>query len=179
MTQFKQEFVDEKNINIRNYWETPDWIVDALSDVFCFTLDAAANYDNAKFLRYINEERDGLKQSWEEEVVFCNPPHSNGAYGAWIDKAQIEFLNSGVTSVLVLPYNWETKGFSGVREDASYLIMPHKRIKYDAPEGIDGSSPTFYSCIAIFTFEKLSDKQIDILFKIGHVIDLEAGMLTR
>jgi phage N-6-adenine-methyltransferase len=179
MTQFKQEFVDEKNVNIRNYWETPRWIVNELEKVFAFTVDAAANKGNRKFPRYFDEADNGLEQSWEGEVVFCNPPHSKGAYGAWVDKAQIEFLNSGVTSVLVLPYNWETKGFSGVREAASYLVMPHKRIKYDAPAGIDGSSPTFYSCIVVFSFETLSDKQIDILFNIGHVIDLGAGMLTR
>ena len=180
MTQFKQVFIDEeKNSEIRNYWETPQWIVDQLNKVFSFTVDAAANSSNNKFERYFDENADGLKQPWDGEVVFCNPPHSKGAYGAWVDKAQLEFLNSAVTSVLVLPHNWETRGFSGVRDDAAYLILPHKRIKYDPPLDVDGSGPTFYSCIAIFTWYTLSDVQIDSLLKIGHVIDLKSGMLTR
>ena len=189
MTQFKSSYIIHgvdfssglSNINekIRNEWETPDWLFDILHDVFHFTVDAAANIDNYKFSKFFDVEQDGLKQPWDSEIVFCNPPHSKGAYGAWVDKAELEFLNSGITSVLVLPFNWETGGFGGIRDTANYLVLPYKRIKYDPPDGLEGKSPTFYSCIAIFTWFRLSQEDIDKLSKIGNVLDLDNGLLTR
>ena len=198
MTQFKSSYVNEHgedNKLIRNHWGTPQWIFDKLNEVFDFSLDAAANDDNFKCRPYFTQKDNGLKQSWEGEVVFCNPPHSGGVYGKWIDKAYLEYLNHGTTSVLVLPFNWETDGgrgpedgknkqkkghgFREVRDGAQYLILPHDRIRYDPPPGIDGDAATFYSCIAVFTWEELTNKQIDILYEIGHVLDLEVGLLTR
>jgi phage N-6-adenine-methyltransferase len=182
MTQFKQQYYTteyaERNRKLRNYWRTPDYIFNPLHEVFHFTIDAAANKDNAKLDRFFSESDNGLEQSWDGEIVFCNPPHSHGAYGEWVDKAETEFLNSGTTSVLILPFNWETKGFKPARKTARYLILPHKRIKYDKPtDEFDNISPTFYSGIAVFTWFTLHEKDLDTLSSIGMVIDLEIGMI--
>jgi len=47
-------------------------------------LDVAASASNAKCKRFFDEQIDGLKQSWDNEVVWCNPPYKNVAQ--WIKK---------------------------------------------------------------------------------------------
>lgn len=56
-------------------WETPQWLFDHLNKKFHFTLDACANKENHKCEKYFDEKIDGLKQNWENEVVWCNPPY--------------------------------------------------------------------------------------------------------
>jgi len=57
-----------------------------------FTLDAAANADNAKAPLYFDIETNGLAQSWAGHRVWCNPPFSN--LGGWVRKALAE-VNGG------------------------------------------------------------------------------------
>lgn len=183
MTQFKNHYIshehDEQNKNIRNYWETPDWLFDTLDDVFNFTIDAAANEDNRKLVRYWGEDDDALSQSWEEEVVFCNPPTSDGEYGTWLDYAENQYLNHGATAAMVVPFKWETRGFDAVRNSARYILLPQRRIKFDPPDGVSGKSPTFYSCIAVFTWFEFSENELDILEKHFTMLDLTRGIIRR
>ena len=67
---------------------------------FHFTLDVAANADNAKCERYFTKEDDGLIQPWAGEVVWCNPPYSE--LRAWVAKASAE---TSATVVMLLPAN--------------------------------------------------------------------------
>jgi len=55
-------------------WATPQGFFDALNTEFQFTLDPCANEGNAKCEKFFTEEQDGLKQDWDGEKVFCNPP---------------------------------------------------------------------------------------------------------
>lgn len=55
-------------------WGTPPALFEELNAEFGFTLDAAASDTNAKCDTYFTLETDGLKQSWEGQTVFCNPP---------------------------------------------------------------------------------------------------------
>ena len=71
-----------------------------IDDEFHFTLDVAANADNAKCERYFTKEDDGLIQSWGGEVVWCNPPYSE--LRAWVAKATAE---TSATVVMLLPAN--------------------------------------------------------------------------
>ena len=61
-----------------------------------FTLDVAANADNAKAKRFFTKEIDGLVQPWRGERVWCNPPFSN--LGGWVRKALAEVNGGGVSS---------------------------------------------------------------------------------
>ena len=164
--------------NVRDRWGTPQWMYTPLAATFDFTIDAAADDENKKKSRYWSIDDDGLKQSWEGEVPFCNPPWTDGQYGDWVDKASLEFLNNAVTSVLVLPFNPETKGFSGVWEVAHYLIVPRRRTKFVPPEGIElkQNAPKFTSCIAVFCYFDLKRHELMRLDKVGRIIDLWGGL---
>ena len=60
----------------RGDWETPKKIFDALDEEFHFTLDAAADANNAKCARYFDKAANGLKQEWSG-IVWLNPPYTS------------------------------------------------------------------------------------------------------
>ncbi len=74
----------------RQDWGTPLDLFRTLDAEFRFTLDAAANDQNAKCERYFTPEIDGLRQSWKTEgAVWCNPPYGREV-GRWVKKACVE-----------------------------------------------------------------------------------------
>lgn len=81
-------------------YRTPRAFFLALDHEFGFTVDAAADHDNAQVERYWTLESNGLNQSWAGETVWCNPPYSDIA--PWVAKARAEREN-GATTVLLLP----------------------------------------------------------------------------
>jgi len=77
-----------------------------------FTLDVAAAAHNTKCDRYFDRAKDGLRQSWSGEHVWCNPPYS--AIEPWVRKAWTEAPGThGI--VMLLPANrteqkwWQTQ----------------------------------------------------------------------
>ena len=82
---------------------TPPTIFDPLMAEFGFTLDAAANADNAKCAAHFDRAKDGLAQSWAGHVVWCNPPFSNIL--AWVEKALLEVASGCPRVVMLLPAN--------------------------------------------------------------------------
>lgn len=56
-------------------WATPQKFYDELDKEFHFTLDPCATKENHKCEKYYTKEEDGLKQSRDNEIVFCNPPY--------------------------------------------------------------------------------------------------------
>lgn len=69
-----------------NEWATPQDFYDQLDKEFHFSLDVAADAENAKSARYFTQSDDGLAQSWDNETVFCNPPYGR-EIGKWVKKA--------------------------------------------------------------------------------------------
>jgi phage N-6-adenine-methyltransferase len=80
----------------------PD-VFDPLHAAHGFTLDVAANEENAKTERYFTLQRSGLKQSWAGEVVWCNPPYSD--IRPWVEKALAETRARCPKVVMLLPAN--------------------------------------------------------------------------
>lgn len=89
-------------------WQTPQAIFSQLNDEFHFTLDAAAESTTALCPAYFTEQDDALTQSWESQVVFCNPPYSK--LKAFARKAYEESLK-GVTVVMLVPARTDTQAF--------------------------------------------------------------------
>lgn len=58
----------------RQTWTTPSSLFDELDREFQFTLDGAADPNNALMARYSSPD---IKRPWAGERVFCNPPWSN------------------------------------------------------------------------------------------------------
>ena len=54
-------------------WETPEEIFQKPNKEFKFTMGPCASDSNHKCKKYYTKTRDGLKQDWRGETVFCNP----------------------------------------------------------------------------------------------------------
>jgi len=82
-------------------WETPPYIFDALNREFYFTLDPCCSDENAKVTKHFVAADDGLSQSWENEIVFMNPPYGR-EMAAWMSKAYTE-SRAGAVVVCLIP----------------------------------------------------------------------------
>lgn len=69
-----------------NEWATPQAFFDNLNKEFKFTLDPSSTKENAKCKKFYTEADNGLVKSWDNEIVFCNPPYGRGLKD-WVKKA--------------------------------------------------------------------------------------------
>lgn len=82
---------------------TPADFFDALNTKYAFTLDAAANAENAKVVNFFSLDNCGLLASWKGERVWCNPPYTG--LEAWVSKAWNEMWAGALLVVMLLPNN--------------------------------------------------------------------------
>ena len=134
---------------------TPPELFERWNAIFDFTIDVAASEQNKKCERFYDIETDGLKQSWDDEVVWCNPPYSN--VDAWVKKAHEE---TKATICMLIPANrteqkfWQ-KYIEPYRDNGGRLTTHflEKRIKFIHPEKGKMGSPMF-GCVML-VWEKI------------------------
>lgn len=90
-------------------WATPQDFFNKLNEEFHFTLDPCSNHENAKCKKHFTEEQDGLRQSWDNETVFCNPPYGK-VLKDWVRKAS-EVKKRGGVVVMLIPARTDTRYF--------------------------------------------------------------------
>lgn len=88
-------------------WSTPQDFFDNLKKEFHFTLDVCATHENRKCTKYFHKADDGLSKSWDNEIVWMNPPYGR-EIGKWIKKASEA---RGGAVVCLLPARTDTKYF--------------------------------------------------------------------
>jgi len=125
-----------------NEWATPQDFFDKLNKEFNFTLDPCATQDNAKCSKFYTQEDDGLKQSWDNEVVFCNPPYGR-EIGKWVGKASTAM---GGVVVMLIPARTDTRYFHEYIYGKAEIRFLKGRLKFG---GSKNSAP-FPSMIVIF-----------------------------
>lgn len=91
-------------------WETPQDFFDKLNEEFRFTLDPCATPDNAKCNNYYTVVENGLKQDWQGNTVFCNPPYGR-SIKEWVKKCYEESLKPNTTVVMLIPARTDTTYF--------------------------------------------------------------------
>src|ERR1039458_9099457 len=128
---------------------------------FLFTLDVAASADNTKCSRFFDVEVDGLAQSWANERVWCNPPHSN--LEAWVAKAWDEFKGSDCDLIVMLvPANrteqgwWQRYVEPYLRQRLSYFHVEFLagRLRFLAPGATEikpNERPPYGCCLIIWS----------------------------
>lgn len=125
-------------------WSTPEDFYEKLNKEFNFTLDPCATDENRKTTKYFTKEQDGLCQSWQGNIVFCNPPYSN--ISKWVKKCYYESLKENTTVVLLIPARTDTKYFHNYILNRSELRFVKGRLKF----GECKNSAPFPSMIVIF-----------------------------
>lgn len=130
-------------------WETPLDLFNELDKEFNFTLDPCCTTETAKCEKYYTPAEDGLKQTWKNEVVFCNPPYSRSTkekpgQDAWIRKAYEESRHA--TIVMLLPVRTDTKAFHTYIYNKAEIRFIKGRLKF----GNSKQGAPFPSMIVIF-----------------------------
>lgn len=121
-------------------WATPQELFDKYDKYYAFTLDPCATKQNAKCSTYYTKEIDGLRQSWDRERVFMNPPYGR-EIGKWIKKA----CESDSLVVMLLPARTDTKWFHEYIYKKLEILFIKGRLKFG---GCKNSAP-FPSMIVV------------------------------
>lgn len=132
---------------------------------FHFTVDVAAQRENALLPFYFTPEDDGLKRSWAGQRVWCNPPYSD--IPPWIEKAWVEIGNGAAElAVHLLPANrmeqpWWQEWIEPFRDGRGRRTDPvieteflPKRFRFGFrgdPTGETGHQPRFGCVLVIWT----------------------------
>lgn len=133
----------------KNFWETPQKLFDELDAEFHFTLDDAASDGNHKCARYFTQSDDGLRQNWEGETVFCNPPYGSKETGLWTEKCYREGQKPGTTVVLLIPARTDRASFHDYILGKAEIRFLRGRLKFELDGKPMGTAP-FPSMIAIW-----------------------------
>jgi len=126
-------------------WSTPQAFYDSLNSEFDFTLDPCADELNHKCEKYFTKEEDGLKQDWEGETVFCNPPYGR-EIKYWVRKCFEEGLKPNTTVVMLIPARTDTIYFHEYIYNIAEIRFLRGRLRF----GDCKNSAPFPSMIVIF-----------------------------
>ena len=127
-------------------WATPQNFFDELDKEFHFTLDPCATPENAKCKKYYTVKEDGLKQDWQGETVFCNPPYGK-AIKNWVKKCYEESRKPNTKVVMLIPVRTDTKYFHEyIYKKAKEIRFVKGRLKF----GCSKNSAPFPSMVVIF-----------------------------
>jgi len=128
-------------------WATPQDFFNELDKEFHFTLDACATKENAKCSRYFTIEDDGLKQTWKNEIVFCNPPYGR-ELKKWVEKCFYESMGLKPAKVIVMliPARTDTKYFHDYIYHKSEIRFIRGRLKF----GNSKNAAPFPSMVVIY-----------------------------
>jgi phage N-6-adenine-methyltransferase len=124
-------------------WPTPQWLFDALSAEFHFTLDPCSTHENAKCKKHFTKADNGLEADWGDETVWMNPPYGR-AIGLWMKKAY-KSAQLGATVVCLVPSRTDTRWWHKYVMKAEIRLLPG-RIQF----GNAKASAPFPSAIVIF-----------------------------
>lgn len=129
---------------------TPQDFFDKLNDEFWFTLDPCATEENHKCKKYFTKEDDGLKQSRDNEIVYCNPPY-------WREikkRVQKWYFTRGGVVVMLLPARTDTSRF----HDYIYHKSEIRFIKWRLKFGESKNSAPFPSMVVIYNDKEKCEK---------------------
>ncbi len=130
-------------------FETPLDFYHKLDRKYHFTLDPCATKQNAKCSKFYTIQDDGLKQDWQGEVVFVNPPYSKNK--DWIKKCYEEGQKLDTTVVVLIPSRTDTKYWHDYIMKAQEIHFVKGRLKF----GNEKNCAPFPSAVVIFSSNQL------------------------
>jgi len=115
-------------------WRTPAEVYAGLDAEFHFTLDPCPAHWDASYL-------DGLKRSWAQERVFCNPPYRRGQIVRWLMRAR-----EAPVAVYLLPVRTTPSWWHDYALQADEIRFFKKRLRFS---GAKINAP-FDSCVIVY-----------------------------
>ena len=126
-------------------WSTPQALFDQLNQEFQFTLDPCASDQNHKCDKWYTAEQDGLKQQWDGERIFCNPPYGRDL-PKWVKKCHDESRHA--TIVMLIPARTDTSYFHDYIYHKAEIRFIRGRLKF----GESKTSAPFPSMVVIYNY---------------------------
>jgi site-specific DNA-methyltransferase (adenine-specific) len=151
----------------KDEWRTPRRLFDLLNGIFHFTVDAAANADNALLPRYWDREQDALQQDWSRERVWCNPPYSRP--GPFLAKAQTAQL-----AVVLLPDKCLTTHYAHDHPPCHVAVL-RGRLSFGPPDGQGSPTAAAPFGSVLFLYGVVTETQINELRREGCTIWRHCG----
>jgi len=108
-------------------WETPQKFFDELNLKYKFTLDPCCSAKTAKCKKFYTKKEDGLKQSWKNEIVFCNPPYGK-ELKLWVKKCYEESKHAKI--VMLIPARTDTIYFHQFIYNIAKINFLKGRLKF-------------------------------------------------
>jgi len=150
-------------IEVRNEWETPQWLFDWLDAEFKFDLDPCATPHNTKCKQFFTKKDNGLLQDWRGyQSLFINPPYGRGLIEPWVNKAIIEHNRGGPTCVMLLPSRTGQEWFGRCLKRAHRIMFMQGRVSFIPPPGVAASSNREDSIIVVFKDTRLPSKYYSV-----------------
>jgi phage N-6-adenine-methyltransferase len=145
-------------ITPKDEWGTPDSLFKKLDSEFHFFMDAAATAQNTKCKVFYDKNGDALNPNadWGRGNVWLNPPYSQGNIDRFMTKAHMEGYRRepGKYIVCIVPVASDTRWWHNSVMHAREIRFIKGRVKfvgYDDQGRAVSNSPTFSSCICIFS----------------------------
>lgn len=142
MTDYRSSHTPE---NLRDCWQTPRWLFNAINKQLNFVCDIAASEANHLVSDYLTQEVDAFTFDFEglrNGYVWCNPPYSD--ITPWVDLAIKNRNEYGVGTVLLIPADTSVKWFGKCVDEADEItFITEGRISFvraDTGESINGNT---------------------------------------
>ena len=131
-------------------WETPIELFKELDNEFNFECDLFANDNNALCDVYFTEQNSAFDNEWCN-VNFANPPYKTTVQNLLFERALVESVINGKTTVALVPARTDTKRFHKYvfNKDNVEIRFLEGRVKF-CVNGIGTSPAPFPSCIIIW-----------------------------
>ncbi len=127
-----------------NQWHTPPEFIEAARRAMgSIDLDPASSAkanEIVKATRFFTAEQDGLKNKWDADSVFLNPPYSQPAVSQFAERVAAAFESGEIKQAVVLVNNCtETWWFQRMAHVASVICFPRGRLKFLDVHGHPGA----------------------------------------
>jgi len=103
-------FTENKFKTENQSWETPDELFNILNEEFLFDIDVAANNNNKKCDKFINEKKNALIKEWEG-TCWLNPPYGGKRENSlknWVKRAFEQSRKKNCVVVMLIPARTNT-----------------------------------------------------------------------
>lgn len=131
--------------NIRDLWQTPRWLFEAINKRYKFTCDIAASLENHLVDTFLTEEDNALTydfSGFEGKYLWCNPPYSD--ITPWVELAIRNRNEFKAGTVLLIPADTSVKWFGRCVDEADEIVfITEGRISFvraDTGDAISGNT---------------------------------------
>lgn len=130
-----------------NEHPTPQYLFDNIKNELGieYNIDLCATEYNSKCDKYWDKETDSLKQIWNENVNWCNPPYSKDLQPKFVQKAYESSLTYGNKFVFLIPLRGDTKIWHDYIWGKADIYIFKGRPKFYSDK-----SPTYASAVVVF-----------------------------